>query len=231
MIGVATVVLELVEELVCGRNAKKRVRPSRQFFESRHRWTVPRHLCEKLAIHLEGPLGLPGLVAHQLGRLESKRHALVRILGVRGSDLGDLEELMPALGLTIEARQRAQGRFIRTKSRNDVAIGGDRTLDVSQLLFEDLTDAPVEYQLLLLVTRQLRTPLDDFDQRLPTPKLLVEPLEGRQRIGIGRIELQALLVNFDGTLGIVQGGFEQIREPRQELIAPRLVVLELNLTA
>ena len=192
---------------------------------------MPRHFCEKLAINLEGPLGLPGLVAHQLGRLESKRHALVRILGVRGSDLGDLEELMPALGLTIEARQRAQGRFVRTKSRNDVAIGGDRTLDVSQLLFEGLADAPVEYQLLLLVTRQLRTPLDDFDQRLPTPKLLVEPLEGRQRIGIGRIELQALLVNFDGTLGIVQGGFEQIGEPRQELVAPRLVVLELNLTA
>ena len=83
----------------------------------------------------------------------------------------------------------------------------------------------------MLVVRELGAALQHLDQRLPLAALLVKPLERRQGIGMGRVVLEPLAVNLDRCVRIVKRIFEQFRQRREQLLAARLVFLELDLAS
>src|SRR5690606_18587509 len=159
--------------------------------ERRERAVVVRSQIEHLGVGLVRPVEIARSRAEDLAHLEADRGAHLPLVGQLVDALGDVEQLLPALGLLVEARERGERLVVLPEAREQIVVGDDRVLRVGELLLVDRADAAGDGLLLVLVGDRGVARREHVDELLPLALLLVEPLERAHRIDVARIELAA----------------------------------------
>ncbi len=136
---------------------------------------------QRLTQPLDRPLGLAEPRAQQVAHLEQHLGPRVGLLDQRLLGLVHVEQIAPALGLLVQARQRRQRLPVGPDLVVDLIVGRDRLVGVLEHLLEQPRHAQVDLPAHVLGALDHRPPPEHLDQLAPALLALVEPLEAGQR--------------------------------------------------
>ncbi len=142
--------------------------------------------------------------------------ALVGDAGHRGLPFVERHEVLPALGLGIEALERRdRGRV--DPGVEDLLVDGDGAAGVGQTLVREARLLEKQLLALRLVLGRVRAPLDDVEQRRVVAELPVERLEGSQHAPVVAAQVERLDEVLLGERGVAQGRPRDLGDPQRHV--------------
>ena len=151
------------------------------------------------------------MLAPQLADAEPQRHDLGRRRRELGLPLEHRQQVVPALGLQIQAIERLRGVEVVRIEIDDRRVGLDGARLVVELAVVDLPEHEEHLLLLVRVRRELGLLGVDVLEIGPAAEADVEPLEVVERHRIGVVDDQHLAIDVDRLLDVLEHLFVELR--------------------
>ena len=186
---------------------------------------------ERLTVRLEGAVEVRQVLAPHVAEPAIERDLVCRLVGEREVGVDDLSEVLVALGLLVQARERGVSSAIGAEGLEHGSPGLGRFGDVADRTRQHLSGLDHRSLALVGVGGDLLALLEHADQLAVRPLGLVQTLQGAERLLVAAVVCEAQAPRVDRLRSIFEHRFVEIAETLEQRLArvDRLLQLDLDL--